>query len=217
VPDDQRTSSIRRWLRFSLRQLFVVVALVAVGLGVWSWIPRNVVVVRAATQSDKVSGEEYLSSRRNVAVVTSELRFGAWLLAELHLVQAGTVLQIHYVGLARRSWDGLSLDAAPRWSTSEFRLALGDSIEPAGRRTEVYFAGDMPSDSLTFSGPNMLNHSHSIKAVTTETLPARIISGRRQVVYVEGDQKCTVDRTMTVEEFAKANSGNYLVVTIELR
>jgi hypothetical protein len=59
--------------------------------------------------------------------------------------------------------------------------------------------------------------THNINVVAKQTLPGTITPGRPHIVYVEGDQAINVDGKMTVDEFAKANPGNYLVVTVELR
>lgn len=50
---------------------------------------------------------------------------------------------------------------------------------------------------------------HAGRAVMPSSIPPRI-------VYVEGDQSINVDGKMTIEEFAKQNPGNYLVVTVTL-
>jgi len=52
MPDDEPTRRFR--LRFTLKQLFLVVTLIGVGLSVWNWAFRKEVVVRAATAEDEV-------------------------------------------------------------------------------------------------------------------------------------------------------------------
>jgi hypothetical protein len=59
--------------------------------------------------------------------------------------------------------------------------------------------------------------THNINVVDKQTLPGKITPGRPHIVYVEGDQAIVVDGSMSVEEFAKANPGNYLVVTVEVK
>ncbi|HEV3006408.1 MAG TPA: hypothetical protein VGX78_18195 [Pirellulales bacterium] len=101
------------------------------------------------------------------------------------------------------------------WERATYRLALGDTLVPGGRRTKLYSGGAIPGETkgtVVFS-----QTTHDIAVVATKTLPGTVTPGRPHIVYVEGDQKINFDGAMTVEEFAKANPGNYLVVTVEVR
>jgi len=237
----ERTTPIPRRFRFrfSLRQLFVAVGLVAVVFGIWSWIARSIVRIRTATPNDSVSGDENLKSRRNAAVVSCHLRKRTAFSATLWLVRSGIIEA--YVKPTNYSApiSCLSVDGDPLWETNEVRLALGDTIVPTGSATKLYFADAPPGYDMPF-GPSTRAVQHNINIVAQRTLPCRITPsrlhivdvpaapGRRagrsftpssippRIVYVEGDQKINVDGKMTIEEFAKQNPGNYLVVTVTL-
>ncbi len=211
MADGQRTSPARtRRFRFSLRQLFVAVVVVAVGLGIWNWLTRKVVEIRAARPDDEVSGFESLKSRWNAAVVTGRFLKGMSLMAELCVVRSGIADNegIHFVGRDATESEGL-------WETVNIRLALGEEIVPGGRMTKLYLVGHIGAQFfVSFNNSAVM---HNINVVATETLPGRITPGRPYIVYVEGDQKIVVHDKMTVEEFAKQNPGNDIVVTAELR
>jgi hypothetical protein len=89
MPTDQPTRRFR--LRFSMRQLFLAVALVAVGLSVWNWAFRKEAVVRAATAEDEVFADESLTSLRNAVAVTGRFMRSTSLMVSLHVVQAGVL------------------------------------------------------------------------------------------------------------------------------
>src|SRR5258708_7451955 len=96
MPNDQPTRRFR--LRFSLRQLFLAVALVAVGLGTWNWVFRRVIEVRAP-RAGEVSFDGnlgpldncLLKTPRNVAIVNGWFQKGMSLTVSLFVVKSGAV------------------------------------------------------------------------------------------------------------------------------
>ena len=55
---------------------------------------------------------------------------------------------------------------------------------------------------------------HDIHVSDESTLPGRLNTGKTYILHVEGDREIKVRREMTIEDFAKQNGGNYLVVTV---
>jgi hypothetical protein len=208
MPDDQPTRRFR--LRFSLKQLFLLVALVGVGFGAWHRLTRKVVEVKAPSAEDRVFGDESLKSRRNVAVVTGRFMKGTSLFVKLYLVQTGVVVEgyAHFVGRDKEEKGG------PIWESVTLRLGLGEYPLKGGQRTDLLITGEIPGGSMTSHWNHM---THNIAAVAKQSVPGTITPGRPHIVYVEGDRQLVVDGSMTLEEFAKANPGNYLVVTVEVR
>ena len=52
---------------------------------------------------------------------------------------------------------------------------------------------------------------------TTKTLqPGRIGPARPHIIYVEGDRPIVLNAGMSIQDFAKKNPGNYLVVVVKL-
>jgi len=204
MPTPQSTHRFR--LRFSLRQLFLLVALVAVGIAVGKWVFRKEAVVRAATAEDKVFADESLASQRNAAVVTGHFMRSTSLMVSLHVVQAGMVEHLpgrvfgRDVASKGRFWEDVKL-----W------LYLTDG-PGAGLRMIWNAKGDTEAWEQWFKPVKDLG-----QVVAKQTLPGTIIPDRPHIVYVEGDQQINVDGKMTVEEFAKANPGNYIVVAVEIR
>jgi hypothetical protein len=108
----------------------------------------------------------------------------------------------------------------PIWKSMTFSVAFGEKNVTGGRVTEINIAGDIPQDDPDSDRWYMLPNApikHDIAVVAKQTLPGTITPGRPHIVYVEGDRQIVVDGKMTVEQFAKANPGNYLVVTVEVR
>ncbi|HVC93027.1 MAG TPA: hypothetical protein VND64_05015 [Pirellulales bacterium] len=220
-------------LRFSLRQLFLAVALVAVVLGVWKWLTRKEVVVRAATAEDEISasyagfiGDDW--EARNIAVVSGKFAKNTSLSLTMFAVRFGTVEKIGAASIRRKQSQAAGGGDTGRggaasigrkqsqavgsiWESLNIRLAFGERDSPRGREAVLGASGQGQ-----FVG-NRMRIEHNINIVAKKTLPGTITPGRPHIVYVEGDQKIVVDGSMSVEKFAKANPGNYIVVTVEVR
>jgi hypothetical protein len=54
------------------------------------------------------------------------------------------------------------------------------------------------------------------KVRVAKALPGSLNSGKQYIAFVEGDREFTVDREMGLEEFARKNKGNYLVITVQI-
>jgi hypothetical protein len=216
---DQRISSIRRWLRFSLKQLFLAVAFVAVGLWAWNWLYRKVVVVRAWTSNDRVVGS-YLGypndhrKHREFAVVTGKFTTSTVLSACSFVIRSGAVEKANQVTVGRST----TLLGRPYSQDLTIPLAISEMEFREERVSEVNVPGDNPGGYARLSWHTSYDVQHNIRVVARKTIPDKITPGRRHIVYVEGDtEEITADGSMTVEDFAKANPGNYLVVTVELQ
>ncbi len=206
MPDDQPT----RRIRFTLKQLFLLVALVAVGMAIGKWVFRKEVVVRAATAEEQlIDRHESWGNDRNAAVLTVRFMKGTTLTATTYLVTAGLVMkgETHFARSNKRERR-----IATVW------MGLNDELVPGSpANSHLFFAFETPRrigwDFLSSSRPII----HDFKTVAKQTVPGTITPGRPHIVYVEGDQWIVVDGSMTVEEFAKANPGDYLVVTVEVK
>jgi hypothetical protein len=198
-----------RRFRFTLKQIFLLVALVGIGFGAWHWLTRKVVVVRAARaegegQWPRSNDPERKS--RNILVATGSFTTKTYFSVDLWLVRSGVIDKI-----SNDFWRG---NAYPNWQTNSLRLVLDERDVPGGRETIITLVGIHGERD----GLRVLHAiTHNTKLVAKETLPGTITPGRPHIVYVEGDQAINVDGKMTLTDFAKTNPGNYLVVTVELR
>jgi len=213
------SGTLRFRLRFSLPQIVLLVALFGIGFGTCHRLSRKVVVVRAATPEDEEFFAEEdrsnadLNHKRNFAVATGNFMRGTWLLVSLHIVQAGVVEQADEQWVGREGWWA----EGPIWEERNCGMSLGELNHPDGRKHTELAISD-PEFELDIDYPEEFEVvTHDINPIAKETLPGTITPGRPHIVYVEGDQQIVVDDSMTVEEFAKTNPGNYLVVTVELR
>jgi hypothetical protein len=217
-------STRRSRLQFSLKQLLIGVAVVALVLGIWVRWFRKVVYVREARPDDTIAGKHfgfeiahaYFGINRedlevrNIAVATGNFRNGRWLTTSLYLVRSGVIDEANSMGLSK-SQARLGLGSHLLGERYQIRLALGEAETPQGR---VTFLG--ASGQTTGAGTGGGKLTHSIAATHATTLPGQITPGRPYIVYVEGDREPVVNRETSLEEFAEENPGNYLVVVLQL-
>jgi hypothetical protein len=101
------------------------------------------------------------------------------------------------------------------WETMTWGISLDEFDAIGGQITELRITCD---SNVEIDSPEEFEDvTHNIEVVATKTLPGTITPGRPHVVYVEGDQAINVDGKMTLDEFAKANPGYYIVVAVEVR
>jgi hypothetical protein len=224
IPNPEPTRRFRP--QFQLWHLFLVVTLVGVGFGTWHWLTRKVVVVRTPTAEDEDWFSDFmeedeqedmegmksadLNHKRNVAIATGRFMRGTWLLVSLHVVQADIVEQAFEQRVGRDE----ELTEGPMWKTMNWGMSLNEFDAIGGQTTELTITSEQ--DKIDYP-EEFEDVPHNIKVVAKQTLPCTITPGRPHILYVEGDQAIVVDGKMSIEEFAKANLGNYLVVTVEIR
>jgi len=168
-------------------------------------------VVRGTQPSDPVS-ERYFGfhsndiKARNVAVVSGPFTTQRRLSACLFLVQDGVVYQGNSFSLGRSN----NQIGSPSWQRLDIKLALGD--EP--NSSEVILGASGHSSGCSCWNRDQFSILRP-GVVSAQVLPGRLDAGKEYIVYVEGDQKFTVDRETSLEDFAKINAGNYLVVSVK--
>ena len=207
----------------------VTVSLFAVGRGVVaticaitaiiaaSWFSRPTVAIRAPDADDPVR-ERYFNivsnenpsaqiTYKNIAVARGTFTRDTWLSAALYHVKAGEVRAINTLIVGRSP----NIIGEPYWVDMKITLALGNWQVPEGRVTQLGSAGH------TRCCGQCGELVHDVHPQATQTIPWRLSAGTRRLVYVEGDDGFTVDRSMSVEDFAEINEGNYLVVEAQVR
>ncbi len=202
----------RRRFQFGLKHLLIGTAIVALVLGIWTGYIRKAVDVRKADASDRTY-ERYFGfdmedmKARNILVATGTFTKSTWLSGTLYLVHGGSISAVNSWTVGRspnRIGDGI-------WEGMKITLALGEKNTPNGRVTNLGAAGHTRGGGNGSDLPNTVNVTSSL------AMPGRILPGANHIVYVEGDREPVVDRTMSVDEFAQKNAGDYLVVTLEIR
>jgi len=196
--------------RYTLKQLSIAIAVIAVLLAAWVAYFRKVVTVRAATTADPVRknyfGLEFHDAEvRNVVVVSGGFTRSTWLSACLYAVQSGGITQI----------SGFTIGRSPNRSgpikqTLTIYLALGTWDSPYGRVTQLGIAGH----SRGTGGDSAV--AVSIPNTYRDSFVGSMTPGRRYLIYIEGDSQVQLNPNLTIEEFAKKHSGNYLVVAAQL-
>lgn len=197
--------------RFSLKTLLVGVAICAACLGAWSFLFRKAVYIRPAQHDDRIakwqarwiqSGDEV----RDIAYVVGKFNHWTRFHVSLTAVRAGqqqvqneSILQTHY------------RDRVLIPTTFETMLVLRTRRTPQGTLTFVDYKG-----ALMAAGSGQ-ERPQNIPATFTYSDAGSITPGRPHIVYVEGDTTIDVSRGMTLKEFAEKNSGNYFVITAELK
>ncbi len=173
------------------------------------------VTVRAADENDKVY-ERYFGITakdgtviRNIAVVEGTFTKSTWLSAWLYAVKAGSKEEINAFTVGRSP----NRIGEPIWINMKLTLALGEVQKPNGRLVSLGSAGHTRGGGRGGGDDGPL---YKFTTVTKRTLPGRLSSGRKCILYIEGDRELEVSREMSLEEFAAKNSGNYFVVVGQL-
>jgi hypothetical protein len=169
------------------------------------------VTVRASRGSDTLA-ERYFGfgakdlDARNVVVVSGPFSLDTGLTASLFFVQAGSIHQgnAFTVGRSRNRLGTPWLN---------FKLALGEAATSAGPR--VYLGcSRQPTGAPCWNSDQSPIPRANVRAA--RPLPGKLKTGKQHIVFVEGDSEFTVDREMALEEFAKKNKGNYVVIAVQI-
>ncbi len=209
--DPTASSPEPRRFRFTLKQLSIAVAVVAVVLAIWVGLLRKVVTIRPARGDDPVR-ERYFgidddnAEIRNIAVARGTFTKSTWLSASLTAVQGGQSQEINGFTVGR----SLSQIGSPPWQTLNIILALGSRDTPNGRAVQLGSVGHSSGGGAGGEWPIGFQTDFS------ETFTGSITPGRDYIIYAEGDTKIDMNPQMTISEFAQKNLGNYLVVTAQL-
>jgi hypothetical protein len=180
-------------------------------------ISCNAVLVRAAKENDKVyDAGQYFGiwpkdnmTIRNIVVAEGTFTKDTWLSASLCAVKAGSV-EVQNAFTVGRSPNRIG---EPIWISMKITLALGEYQKPGGRRVVLGAAGHSRGSGQVGDDNGPL---YNVMLRTKKTLPGRLRSGKKYILYVEGDRECEVSREMSLEDFAAKNNGNYFVVAAQL-
>jgi hypothetical protein len=209
-----------RW-QFTLKQLLIAVAVVALILGLYYWVMAVDVheVPAGAPVAQRyfgfISPQDYCGTltekdvrARNIARVCG--RFfgnGSNLLATLYLVDGGKVTEINSLSVGQSS----SRLGVPFGEYLRITFALGDFDAPEGRVTSLGSIGHTAGAGS--GGP----HPHKVTSSAHILVTGRVGRGEARVVYAEGDRPPIVTFGMRVEDFAERNRGSFLAVTMRLK
>lgn len=144
---------------------------------------------------------------RKIAEVTGSFSLDTKLSASLYVIRSGRLEEIEEIAVGRSS----NQIGAPSCESLRIRLALGQARTDGGWIIRLGSYGQ----SHAGGGVDTLT-TEPITATNFRLFPGKLSNGKKYLIYVEGDRPFGADRSMTVEEFAKTNRGNYLVVTGQL-
>ncbi len=172
-----------------------------------AWEP---VKIRPAILADPVD-EHYFSTtpgedipfQGNVVVAEGTFSKRTWLTAVLYVVRSGEAKELDALSLGRSP----NRFGEPTWITMQITLALGNVEQVGGRVTHLGAFGQTRG-----GGQGGVEVVHNINPLATKVLATELTATTLQIVYVEGDREPEVTSGMTVEEFAKINGGNFLVL-----
>jgi len=206
-------------IRFSLKHLFVLTATVAIVLGIWvNWFRKGVQIEEAS--SEHAESRRYLGfdvgdlgfdvgemQTRNILVASGNFSNNTVLCASVYLIQSRTITEGNTLGAGRSSGQ-LSVFPVSKLTIT---LALGEVTGAHGQIVRLGCAGHRAG----WCSRGELEHDIEISA--RKTFLGWVPPGKTRIVYVEGDSAPVVTADMTLDEFAAKNSGNYVVVTVEVR
>ena len=174
-------------------------------------------LVRAAKENDKVyDAERYFGiwpkdnlTIRNIVGAEGMFTKDTWLSVCLCAVKEGSV-EVQNSFTVGRSPNRIG---EPTWISMKITLALGEYQKPGGRRVVLGAAGHSRGSGQVGDDNGPL---YNFMLRTKQTLPGKLRSGKKYILYVEGDRDCEVSREMSLEDFAAKNHGNYFVVVAQL-
>ena len=205
-PEDRPQRFRSAWLLLASGGGVVVVL-----LAIWHTWLRGSVSVRPARDDDIVQ-ERYAgigspdAEIRNIAVVRGMFTDDMWLAFGLRVVEHGRVHVVNEVSAGRSPTP----IGAPPWESMVLTLALGSWDTPAGRMTHIGCVGQSRCSTGTGARAATISRQYSYRFSGT------IVRGRKYIIHVEGDAPITMPKAATLADFARVNTGNFLVVTAEL-
>ena len=163
---------------------------------------------------------------KNIAILHGSFKPNDWLVnARLLEVRAGQAHEINTLGISdsriyldppmRRGlvakWVSRLIEIINRKTyPMEICLALGVRETANGR---IVLIGSNGSSRCVGS---FRERTISIPDTYCSSYSGAVNSGREYIIYVEGDTEIVMAQHMTLSEFSKQNTGNYLVVTAQL-
>ncbi len=202
-----------RWGRWRLALFGALGLLVGAAYVVVSFVPWPRDATIRLPDSRRVAStadfrEASAANARGIATVSTCFTRDTWLATDLFAVESGAVIPIGSLTSGRSSSSSRPGDPYLMRFGITFTLA---NAEYSGEHTTLI---KMRGGSRAYGS---LGGAHSpIEIIAHRTFPGRLRAGERRLLYVEGDREFTADAAMSVADFARANAGNYVVVTIEL-
>ncbi len=195
--------------RFSLKTLLIGVAVCAIALGAWSILFRKVANFKPTRPDHPVEKREspHLETdecERDITLVQGKC--GQHFVVTLFALHAGNLKlrneSILDPNLRRNAVLPTPFEVTLLLKTRTFLKDTVTTVED--------------HDGLMNTIEWRVAHEE-IPADFTYALARTITSGRPYIIYVEGDSPINATPGMALAEFAKLNSGNYFVVTAELK
>jgi hypothetical protein len=206
--------------QFTLKKLLIVTTLIAFLLGCFRYWTSVFYACEASPNTPVFENyfgfsgiESYYPSvqskdvkARNILVVTGRFQGrGPHLCVILYLVENGKITKNTSYNVGESS----SRIGTFFGENLKITIALGDIDTPDGHVVLLGTHGQTAGAGSSGSIPS------NVKPLTHKAFAGRIFPGYQYLSYVEGDELSDVTRNMTINEFAKRNSGKYLVVTLQ--
>lgn len=199
-------------MRFSIKHLLIVVSILALVLGIYLVWLRDVVTISAASVDEEIHTDYYFGIDDRPAEITNILNISGVfkkrtrLHANLYLVRNGSVENVTGFSVGRSP----NRIGEPWLVTMDLTLALADRPSQSGTTTQLGCYGQ------TRGGGGIGYAEHDIDCAFTESYNGTMSHGQNLIVYVTGDTEFDFDPNTSIEDFAKANTGEYLVVVSSL-
>jgi hypothetical protein len=218
--EDQQSIKRRRWKV----KVLIVLGIIA-GVPIWYYwltavyvaeVPPNEPVreryfnfLRDSQIRDYFPGSTEKDIRpRNILVVTGRFQgSGAFLYVNLYAVEGGKVTDCGALAAGESS----NRIGTVFGESLRIVFALGDLQTSKGRATMIGCVGQ------TRGGGHSTAALQHVKPVLRTAFRGWVSRSNPQIVYVEGDPPTNVKPSMNIEEFAAANPGKFLVVTMQMK
>ena len=164
-------------------------------------------VVRAPVPTDfapSVNAFEWTDpAARPIAIAEGTVTRTTHIEAALYVVGDGISTKNNRASTFRGTERG-----SPRWRRKRITFALAETETSEGRFAWIAVRGMSGGGASGFLTP------HRFEAKFQQVFTGDLNVGKPRLLYAEGDRKFVARPDMTVEEFAKTNDGNFLVVTV---
>jgi len=143
---------------------------------------------------------------RNIAKISGTFSKSTWVSGVLYHVQSGASEEVNVFTVGRSP----NRIGERTWIHMDLVFALGDYDREGSRVTSLGCSGH------TRGGGSGSGFKNDVKNVVSRTFTGRVFGGGERIIYIEGGRDFEATSEMSIEEFAKRNKGNFLVVTMQL-
>ena len=198
-------------MRFSIKHLLIAVLAVGILFATYVTWMRDAVTISDAPHDEEIHTDYYFgidepSEIQNILNISGVFKKRTRLSAGLYLVSNGNFESINGFTVGRST----NRVGEPWLMTMKLTFALGEKNGKTGTLTQLGCYGH------TRGGGGSGYLENNVDKKFTKTYNGTMTPGNDLIVYVAGSKQFDLEPNQTIEDFAKTNSGEYLVIVSSL-